>query len=39
MMAQPDGSLRYENEDGVVDVKSVVLAHCRRKERERERDW
>ena len=35
LMAQSDGSLRYENEDGVVDVKSVVLG---RKERERERD-
>ena len=35
LMAESDGSLRYENEDGVVDVKSVVLG---RKERERERD-
>ena len=38
LMAQPDGSLRYEDGGGVVDVKDAVLAHCRRKERPRRQD-
>jgi hypothetical protein len=40
MMADESGRVSYQDASGLVDVKDVVLAHIRRKERERrENDW